>query len=420
MKLQHLLLFFLFAGVYSQSENNATSTVTNSTSTATKVVTYVPDCSLRNPTCNDRGVCMSDGSCRCWYGFFGYSMVPGLSWSFGSSIDNCYLSTSQLSPYNVQLKQLRIFQGIIFGFITLLMAYRLVLEFWLTSAKGSGAVITKYSMILLFILCLWQTVQCGDFFGNFGNLSPKGYYVLYYFKDNLLLFVFSALLFHWAELYHEAIRKMKREEMLKKIKPDYEPHLTVEDILLKMSYVSKFRFAYVFVCGLSFLVYVGIEVIELTSRSQSAWKAYIVFYFSFYTAVWILFSIGYVYYGIHLLSIIPAVMQGRIKAVMALTGLFSLFGVANAVLNIIIQAEPGKNTINIKTLYALYALVWMMAFFSLNIFMPIWEWHLWFNPKVIRSMRRTSHSHTPNSPDSEAPNSPDMQLEVLPREGSNF
>ncbi|PRP88970.1 hypothetical protein PROFUN_02248 [Planoprotostelium fungivorum] len=380
MKTTLSLLFCLLVGVYSQSETNATTSSTlinGTTSTTHGAAAYIPDCSLRNPTCNGRGVCMKDGACRCWYGFFGYSpSMGGLSWSFGGTVDNCLLSTTQLgSKYSNQLSELRTYQGVIFGVLALLMIYRVILEFCLSSSRASGAVITKYSMVLLLFLCLWQAIQSGDFFGNFGHFNIKGYYVLYYFKDNLLLFVFSALLFHWAELYHAAIRKMKREEMLQKIKPGYEPNLAMEDILLKISLVSRFRFGYIIVCIISLLAYIGIVLVELTATRQSIWQTYIVFYFSFYTVVWILFCAGYMYYGLRLLQIIPDVMQGRIKAVMILMGLFSIIGVANACLNIAIQAEPGTTTINLGSLYAIYTLIWLMTFLSVNVFIPIWEWH---------------------------------------------
>lgn len=60
-----------------------------------------------------------------------------------------------------------------------------------------------------------------------------------------------------AELYYAGIRKMKKEEMLRKIKPGYEPNLQMEDVLLKISLVSKFRFAYVAVCAASLFVFIG-------------------------------------------------------------------------------------------------------------------------------------------------------------------
>jgi hypothetical protein len=61
-----------------------------------------------------------------------------------------------------------------------------------------------------------------------------------------------------AELYYESVRKLKREEMLKKIKPGYEGNLTMDEVLLKLNFVSKFRFAYVVVCIVSFGIFVGV------------------------------------------------------------------------------------------------------------------------------------------------------------------
>jgi hypothetical protein len=42
------------------------------------------------------------------------------------------------------------------------------------------------------------------------------------------------------------------------------------------------------------------------------YNAYMLFYYSFYAAAWILFAIGYIFFGVKLLGIIPALMKGTV------------------------------------------------------------------------------------------------------------
>ncbi|PRP80664.1 hypothetical protein PROFUN_10719 [Planoprotostelium fungivorum] len=366
----------------------ALAQTTDPPATNATTMIYEPDCNARNPDCDGRGVCMSGGSCRCWYGFFGYYDGRLSSGFDGAGVDNCILRADIVPGFREAYSGMRIYQGVIFGILTLIMVYRVALEFIISFSRGSTAVITRYTMILLAVTCLWITILSADFFGAFGNMNVKAYYVMFYFKDNLLLFVFSALLFHWAELYYAGIRKMKKEEMLRKIKPGYEPNLQMEDILLKISLVSKFRFAYVAVCVASLLAFLGMALAELHTANQHMWDTYTVFYYAFYTGAWILFAIGYIIYGLRLLQIIPEVLQGRIKAVMILMGLFTTFGVTSACINISFHANSAA--ISIGSLYVLVTLTFLMAFSSVNVFIPIWEWHQWMNPKVIRSMIRST------------------------------
>ncbi|PRP84774.1 hypothetical protein PROFUN_07428 [Planoprotostelium fungivorum] len=389
------ILLFICAVALSQTNSTLYPGPDDPSSTNSTTTVYVPDCQARNPNCDDRGVCMNGGHCRCWYGFFGFYDGRFSSAFDSAGVDNCILRADIIPGFGEAYTGLRIYQGVMFGLFALIMLYRVTLEFIISFSRGSTAVITRYTMILLTFLCIWVTILSGDFYGAFGTMDVKAYYVMSYFKDNLLLFVFSALLFHWAELYYAGIRKMKKEEMLRKIKPGYEPNLQMEDVLLKISLVSKFRFAYVAVCAASLFVFIGMIVAELTGKDQKAWVTYTIFYYSFYTGAWILFATGYIIYGLRLLQIIPEVLQGRIKAVMILTGLFSLFGVTNACVNIAYHAD--WRVVNLASLYALTTLTILMTFSSVNVFIPIWEWHRWLSPTVIRSMMRSTMTNTGNT-----------------------
>jgi len=375
-----------------------TGTAPNTTTTTRAPVKYTPQCERTNPTCNGRGVCEYEGVCRCYIGFFGVTSTRGLSSTFHATADNCILAIHDIPAVKQQVIQFRIFIGVTFTFLAVLMIYRLIIEFIMDTTTSSTSVITKYTMLTLILFCGCLSIMSGDFFGGFSNYDVKFSYFLYYFKDNLLLLVFSALLFHWAELYHSSISKLKREEMLRKIKPDYESNVSMEDVLIRMNIMSRFRFGYIAVCVLSFLVLIGMMVVEFHARDNEVWKSYCIFYYAFYVVAWISFALAYIFYGLRLISIIPQVLKGKIKTVMILMGLFALCTVTFACLMIAVQVLPGRTTINITTIYAMLSLCWGAAFCALNIFMPVWKWHIWFSPSLARSVFRSkSNSSNPNT-----------------------
>jgi hypothetical protein len=57
-------------------------------------------------------------------------------------------------------------------------------------------------------------------------------------------------------LYYAAIRRMKRDEMLRKLKPDYQTNLTIEEVILKINFVSKFRFIYAILAVLNLITFI--------------------------------------------------------------------------------------------------------------------------------------------------------------------
>jgi hypothetical protein len=46
--------------------------------------------------------------------------------------------------------------------------------------------------------------------------------------------------------------------------------------------------------------------------TYNGYNAYMLFYYSFYAVAWILFAIGYIFFGVKLLGILPALMKGTV------------------------------------------------------------------------------------------------------------
>ncbi|PRP84699.1 hypothetical protein PROFUN_07949 [Planoprotostelium fungivorum] len=373
------ILFGLVAGF-----NETTSSSPAPTSVTP---TISSDCHVANPGCDGKGVCQSDGSCRCFYGWFGADPVTAASLNMSAA--NCIFSARDIPIFGDKpINQIRITVGVLFGFLTVITLYRNILEYACSmGTREVGALwITRWNMGLTLGYSIWMLLQCIDFVGMFHLMTMEGYYLLFFFKETFQLLLFSSLLFHWAELYHSSIRKMKKMEMLRKIKPGYEGNLTMEDVLLKLNFATKFRFAYVAITILSILIFMGAMIVWFKATTLTVWSNYLLFYYSFYAAAWILFSFGYVLYGLRLLSIIPVVLKGKVITTMALLILFAVALLIKSCIGLYIIVNPFQDIRAFHALIGTYSLEWVSGFCAANIFIPIWEWHRWFNPKLIHSM----------------------------------
>jgi len=378
------LSFFVFVALTSVAVLAQTTTPDTSSHTSTVVNSTVgnstvggpailANCNEYNPDCSKKGVCQNDGTCRCFLGFYG---TKGLG--------DC--DAALVHPL---LRVIRLFIGISYGLLLILMAYRLALEFFFaTNEVGAAKWTARWNMFLILVYCIWMTVQTMDVAGVHGNMNPKAWWALYYFRDNLLLFIFAALLFHWADLYYSSIRKIRMANMLQKIKPDYDTSVTMDSVLLEISMLSKFRLAYVLVCLLTCAVYIGQNVNNAYSRDLHAYGIYMQFYQIFYMVIWTLFGVGYVYYGYKLTKILPPNSATRIITTMALMGVFAIFAIADSALNleILFSLTDYDATATLAKLLGSYVLTWVTGFCAISVFMPFWQWNRWFNPRLIKHM----------------------------------
>lgn len=202
------------------------------------------------------------------------------------------------------------------------------------------------------------------------------------------------MLSHWADMYSCSVKKIKRVEMLKRIKPDYTEEATLDGVMSELKSVSRYRVAYIGLCLLSILVFIGRMVAYYYSHVRSYYDAFEIFYSTFYMFIWLLFSLGYVYYGVRLVRILPESITEMIVSVMALTGIFAVFAIATAALNVEFSITYQTSTFSTSRgkVLASYVMSWCMGFCSLNVYMPIWQWHRWMNPRVIYNISKKSKS----------------------------
>jgi len=381
MRTTHLLLAFVLFVSSSVAQSVAETGVTASNQTTAP--TQVPDCRIYNPDCNGNGVCQFDGTCRCYNGYFGL-----LNSNLGGPGDNCPYNVAQLpGVYEKYVYPVRVYQGVIYVLLAILTLYRLILQWFISGTQNNLSVLLIWWILGLVLLhSILNILHCIDYWGMLGRLSYKVMLSTYILTDPMFLLIFSALLFHWAELYYSSIRKMKREEMLKKIKPGYQSNLTIEEIMLKMNFISKFRFAYLALAVVSFGTYIGQCYAQLAGRSLQIRDNYYTFYSVYMIVLWIAFGVGYAIYGLRLIQIMPNGVSSRIKAIMMLIAAFAVFEVTYYCVSYGIFFRK-KDVSAINEVYIYSTLHWLSGMCALNIFMPIWEWNKWFNPAVIKSLR---------------------------------
>ncbi|PRP88544.1 hypothetical protein PROFUN_02955 [Planoprotostelium fungivorum] len=359
------------------------------------VIVQVVTCDARNATDDGANcVCQYDGTCRCFLGYFGPNNTNS-----GGSGDSCPFDATVIpGAIDDSIHPVMMYQQIIFFPLCILEIYRLVLDLVISrnhqNPSHTSNAVVWWILFLLVIHSSLCVIESFNYWGMIGNFTYQGYLTIFFLKDRVLMIVFSALLFYWAELYYSAIRKMKREQMLQKIKPGYQSTLTIEDVMLKLHFVSKFRFAYVGVAVLNITFYVTRICTHLFSRSSDVVFAFQTFDNSFMAASWILFFGGYIFYGFRLLQILPPALASRIRTMIILLCLYALFGLANQLTEFGLGIASFDGLQPMKFVFAFATFHWLCSFTALNIFMPVWEWHRWLNPRVVRSMIISTKSST--------------------------
>jgi len=362
------------------------------------------DCNIVNTNCNGGGVCQDDGLCRCFVGFASRNRTR-------NGVD-CSLANTDKAT-----QAIRIFVGASYGFLLLLILYRVLLEFIIDAEESQVEKwTTRWNLGLITVYCIWMTALSADYGGAYGLVNPRAYYALYSFRDNFHVFIFLSMLSHWADMYHCSMKKIKRVEMLKRIKPDYTEEATLDGVMSELKGVSKYRIAYIAMCALSILVFAGRMASYNYSRVAVHQTAFEIFYSAFYMFIWLLFSFGYVYYGVRLLRILPESITEMIISVIALTGIFAVFAIATSAINVefTITLQSSSFAVSRAKLLASYVLSWSMGFCSVNVYMPIWQWHRWMNPKVIYNIFKKSGKSKSVTEKAETPMATEVVIDAKP------
>ncbi|PRP85100.1 hypothetical protein PROFUN_07171 [Planoprotostelium fungivorum] len=341
------------------------------------------DCAVINPKCDGRGVCSAFKICRCFTTFSGFTPY------------DCKFDL-KLIPGNAQkMQSSQYYQGALFIFVFLLTAYRVGAEvlYDRTASKETSLNSCKWTLGWLLVYCIMQLIMCGDYWGVEGNLPIPLYHVLFYYKECIFLFIYSAILSHWISLHYVSLRRLKKEEMLKKIKPGYTGSVSLEEMMIQMQKLSRFKIAYMVVSGFSILTVTIHMIITFQTRYPKAYDTMALFEACYFIIAWILFAAGFVYYGVKLMRILPDGISYSMKIAITSNIIFLVGAIGVQIFNIILNRRNDiAKQMNVSSFFATITLEWICCMATLNIHMPLHQYHLWFNPKLIKKLLSSLHS----------------------------
>jgi len=345
--------------------------------------------------CADHGVCQINGACRCFTGFLAQDCSGRLTDS-----DAGYLLAIQL----------RITESVLFGFLLILILYRLILEMLRWDDKvSSNTTMCKYILVLLASYCVCHLIGSADYWGTLGNVNIIAYWVFFFSKDFIFLFMSFAVLLHWIELYHSTIpQQIKRDH-----KWMSNNKASVKEVLNTVTYLRSFRIAYLAICVFSVLILMARIVVTFVSTNPSQNRNFGWFYNVFYTAAWLGFVVGFFIYGFRLIRIFPAEFTIRIRRTMIFMLIFNVIILANqlTILSAFISAFA-TGLAGMRNNFAFLVIQFLCCFAPLNIYMPIWKYHKWFNPYAVRQRFLTPNFRDPNPHDLRSSSSPTNEVKV--------
>jgi len=239
--------------------------------------------------CSGRGVCYGSGNntyCACVYAFFG----PDCSITVYNQYPQLWIA------YQVIESTINILEFLFFSMGAILAPRYATLE-----KSNITAISLTLMAILTFIGTLHYTI---DPYGTkFLNIP----YILICLFDGLrfpaALVVFGMIVFRWVEAYQETIKRLNEQEMLAKIKQDYNKEVTLEDILANIRSVHRLRIPFGIVLALVFIY----RIIGMVMRGilNPAWSAMNTSFNILIIVLFALIAIGSIYYGRKLYQLFP-------------------------------------------------------------------------------------------------------------------
>eukprot|EP01117_Protostelium_nocturnum_P018858 TRINITY_DN797_c0_g2_i1.p1 TRINITY_DN797_c0_g2~~TRINITY_DN797_c0_g2_i1.p1 ORF type:complete len:415 (-),score=43.76 TRINITY_DN797_c0_g2_i1:32-1246(-) len=356
---------------------NGTIAATNATKTVT-LPPYFLDCRLTPSSvqvCSGKGVCSTDGKCRCFIGWFRYYN------------GDCSISIRLVPGADKALTVIRIFNGVAFGILLLLTAWRIFIEFR-NRYSGDFAPIrnlTKFALGMLFLYCFFNFLGCLDWYGVYGVISHAGYIFIYVIPFPIALCLFSAIILHWIELYNVSTLTLRREEMIQKINSNYNPTVSLEDILLKVSFLRKFKVFFGVIVSLSLAFVVVFFCLYFYVKNYDQYWYYFNFFMVYFLLCWVCLGAGFVLYGVRMYRIMPDIVKPKIFSITVLAIMTVIFLIIeNCTVISIFHSKSASNDFFIK-LITFNVLRFLQVLCALNIYMPLWNWKNWFHSSAITS-----------------------------------
>jgi len=239
--------------------------------------------------CSGRGVCYGSGNdtyCACVYAFFG----PDCSITVYSQYPQLWVA------YQVIESTINILEFLFFSMGAIIAPKYATLE---------QSNITAISLTLMAILTFIGTLHYS--IDPYGTKFLDIPYIIICLFDGLrfpaALVVYGMIVFRWVEAYQETIKRLNEQEMLAKIKQDYNKEVTLEDILSNIRSVHRLRIPFGVILALIFIY----RIIGMIMRGilNPAWSPMNISFNVIMIILFILIALGSIYYGRKLYQLFP-------------------------------------------------------------------------------------------------------------------
>eukprot|EP01117_Protostelium_nocturnum_P013002 TRINITY_DN481_c0_g1_i1.p1 TRINITY_DN481_c0_g1~~TRINITY_DN481_c0_g1_i1.p1 ORF type:complete len:426 (-),score=102.38 TRINITY_DN481_c0_g1_i1:214-1491(-) len=338
------------------------------------------NCKRHNPNCDGRGICMAEGICRCYFGFKSQNLTS----------ESCPFSLKDDKvAYDTLILNAAVYCSLFFV-LTGLCAWRFYLEIRTVSERSVAMRnITKWVVGLLTFQSFSAILYYLDQGGVFDIFGPFSYVLIGRLRDWVYLMIFSSILLHWIELYQKSLKSIRKIAMMQKVNSRFQGNVTIEDILLQVSFLKKFRIPYFFFS----LISLGFSATSIYAEyrintSLTYWGIYTLYFF-YLMLLWIGFLIGFLWFGFRLGKIMPPGLEGKVKAltwsVASIVIILSVYYVLYAAVRNVVVASKMSHRQTSGVLHIFSFLDFMASLAALNIYMPLRKWKKWFSTSFLRS-----------------------------------
>jgi hypothetical protein len=151
-----------------------------------------------------------------------------------------------------------------------------------------------------------------DPFGyKFSGISFVFLCMLEGFRYPFGLLIYGVLLFHWVEIYQLSMKRLHEAEMLSKIKRDYDPGISIEDILQDVKFIHRWKIPIFVIVSLFFAFRMIASVLKglLIFEHLQVTLAYTILNFIAMGG----YAVGYIYFGVKVYRLMPKPIDKRMK-----------------------------------------------------------------------------------------------------------
>jgi len=165
--------------------------------------------------------------------------------------------------------------------------------------------IRRIVLLAVALLAIFQVLYLSiDPVGVFGIMSLLANWLVEGTDFYLGIFIYTSILFHWADIYYTSLTSIRTENMLRTINTNYKgTHVTVEQVVQKVVFLKKLKIPFA-------VVVLSVMIFQIVS----AFNFYAILPFIYYsTVVWIVLMAGFVFYGRRLVSLMPPELFLRVR-----------------------------------------------------------------------------------------------------------